>query len=42
LVPKRLETVSLAIIGAEQGKHSPEEVVAKLDKLYLEALADPD
>jgi hypothetical protein len=38
---KRLEKVSIVIMSVEQGKYSSHEAVAKLDKLYLEALADP-
>lgn len=37
---KRLEKVSLLVIGVEQGKYKAEDAVAKLDKLYIEALAD--
>lgn len=39
---ERLGKVNLAIIGAEQGKHAPADVVARLDRLYLDALADPE
>ena len=39
---KRLQKVSLIVISAEQGKHTQQEAVAKLDKLYLEAAADPE
>jgi hypothetical protein len=38
---KRLEKVSLTVIGVEEGKYPAKDAVAKLDKLYLEALADP-
>ena len=38
---KRLETMSIALIEVEHGKHPAAEVVPKLHKLYLEALADP-
>jgi hypothetical protein len=38
---KPLDRVSLAVIGVEQGKQSAGEAVARLDKLYLEALEDP-
>ena len=38
---RRLEKVSVALIGVEQGKHSASEVVPQLHRLYLEALADP-
>jgi hypothetical protein len=38
---KRLEKVSLAIIGVEEGKYPAKDIVTKLDKLYLEAVADP-
>jgi hypothetical protein len=37
----RLEKVSGAIIGVEQGKLPADEVVPQLHMLYLEALADP-
>lgn len=39
---KRLEKVSLVVISAEQGKYTQQEAVAKLDRLYLEAAADPE
>jgi hypothetical protein len=38
---RRLEKVSVALIGVEQGKHPAAEVVPQLHQLYLEALADP-
>jgi len=38
---KRLEIASAAIFQAEQAKRAPADTVAKLDRLYLEALADP-
>jgi hypothetical protein len=38
---KRLKIASAAVFQAENGKRAPAETVSKLDRLYLEALADP-
>jgi hypothetical protein len=39
---RRLERVAVTIMGVEQGKQSMPDAVARLDALYLEAVADPD
>jgi len=39
---KRLEKVSLIVLEVEAGKRSQEDGVAVLDRLYLDAVKDPD
>jgi hypothetical protein len=37
----RLEKVSVIVLTVEEGKRKPEDAATELDRIYLEALADP-